>query len=65
MPSATYILIYYFQFGYLRSRVYFNRPNNLEHLRQRIRAEMEQISPDTTSTLALNFIVRTQLKFLQ
>jgi hypothetical protein len=27
--------------------VYFNIPNNLEHLRQRIRAEMEQISPDT------------------
>jgi hypothetical protein len=24
----------------------FNRPNNLENLRQRIRAEMEQISPD-------------------
>jgi hypothetical protein len=33
----------------LKSKVYFNRPNNLEDLRQRIRAEMneiEQISPD-------------------
>jgi hypothetical protein len=57
MPPATYILIYYFQLGYLKSRVYFNRPNNLEHLRQRIGAEMEQTSPDTISTLALNFIV--------
>jgi hypothetical protein len=27
-------------------KVYFNGTNNLEHLRQRIRAEMEQISPD-------------------
>jgi hypothetical protein len=26
--------------------VYFNRPKNLEALRQRIRADMEQISPD-------------------
>jgi hypothetical protein len=26
--------------------MYFNRPNNLEDLRQRIRAETEQISPD-------------------
>jgi hypothetical protein len=25
---------------------YFNKPNNLEDLRQRIRTEMEQISPD-------------------
>jgi hypothetical protein len=31
----------------LKSRVYFNRPNKLEHLRQGIRPEMEQISPDT------------------
>jgi predicted house-cleaning NTP pyrophosphatase (Maf/HAM1 superfamily) len=27
-------------------RLSFNRPNNLEDLRQRIRAEVEQISPD-------------------
>jgi hypothetical protein len=26
--------------------MYFNRPNNLEDLRQRIRAEIEQMSPD-------------------
>jgi hypothetical protein len=26
--------------------VYFNRPKNLEDLRQRIRDEMEQINPD-------------------
>jgi hypothetical protein len=38
--------LFFFLCGYLESRVYFNRPNNLEDLRQRIRAEMEQISPD-------------------
>jgi predicted transcriptional regulator len=32
--------------GYLKSRIYFSRPNNLEDLRHRIRAEMEQISFD-------------------
>jgi hypothetical protein len=31
---------------YLKSRVYFDRSNNLEDLRHRIRAEVEQISPD-------------------
>jgi hypothetical protein len=41
----TYVFIF-FLCGYLESRVYFNKPNNLEDLRQRIRAEMEQISPD-------------------
>jgi hypothetical protein len=35
----------FFQCGYLKSRVYFNRQNNLEDLRQRIRPEMEQITP--------------------
>jgi hypothetical protein len=38
--------LFFFLCGYLKSRVYFNRPNNLEDLWQRIRAEMEQISPD-------------------
>jgi hypothetical protein len=36
----------FFLYGYLKSRIYFNRPNNLEDLRYRIRAEMEQISPN-------------------
>jgi hypothetical protein len=31
---------------YFKWKIYFNRLNNLEDLRQRIRAEMEQISPD-------------------
>jgi hypothetical protein len=36
----------FFLWVYLKSKVYFNRPNNLEDLRQRIRPEMEQISLD-------------------
>lgn len=36
----------FFLWGYLKSKVYFNRPNNLEELRQRIRAEVNQINPD-------------------
>jgi hypothetical protein len=38
--------LFFFLCGYLKSRIYFNRPNNLEDLRHRIRAEMEQISPN-------------------
>lgn len=36
----------FFLWGYLKSKVYFNRPNNLEELQDRIRAEVEQISPE-------------------
>jgi hypothetical protein len=36
----------FFFCGYLKLKVYFNRSNNLEDLRQRIRSETEQISPD-------------------
>lgn len=36
----------FFLWGYLKTKVYFNRPDNLEDLRQRIRAEMERIHPD-------------------
>jgi hypothetical protein len=36
----------FFLWGYLKSKVYFNRPNNLDELRQRIRAEVEHITPE-------------------
>jgi hypothetical protein len=38
--------MFFFLCDYLKLRVYFNRPNNLEDFRERIRAEMEQINPD-------------------
>jgi hypothetical protein len=36
----------FFLWGYLKSKVYFNRPNNVDELRQRIRAEVEHITPE-------------------
>jgi hypothetical protein len=36
----------FFLWGYLKSKVYFNRPNNLDELRQRIRAKTEHITPE-------------------
>jgi hypothetical protein len=38
--------LFFFLCGYLKSRMYFNRPINLEDLRHRICAETEQISPN-------------------
>jgi hypothetical protein len=46
MTNFTSKLDFFFLYGYLKSGIYFNRPNNLEDLRHRIRAEMEQISPN-------------------
>lgn len=36
----------FFLWGYLKSKVYFDRPNNLDGLRRRIRAEVENITPE-------------------
>jgi hypothetical protein len=36
----------FFLCGYLKSKIYFNRTNNFEDLRHRIRAEIVQISPN-------------------
>jgi hypothetical protein len=44
--NLIFNVIFFFLLDYLKSKVYFNRSINLEHLRQRIRAEMEQMSPD-------------------
>jgi hypothetical protein len=38
--------------GLVTIESYFNRPNNVENLRQRIRAEIEQISPDISERSA-------------
>jgi hypothetical protein len=42
----------------LNSRVYFNRPNNLKDLRQRLRVEMEQINPDIIKRSVQNLHTR-------
>jgi hypothetical protein len=43
---VTIIQLHFFVLVYFKWKIYFNRLNNLEDLRQRIRAEMEQISFD-------------------
>jgi hypothetical protein len=35
-----------FVWVYLKQKIYFNRPNNLEDLGRGIRAEVEQVGPD-------------------
>jgi hypothetical protein len=40
--NLIFIVIFFFVWVYLKQKVYFNRPNNLEDLRQRIRFEMER-----------------------
>jgi hypothetical protein len=50
----------FFLWGYLKPGVYFNRPNNLEDLRQIIRSEMEQISPDITERSVQNLYICDQ-----
>jgi hypothetical protein len=36
----------FFLWGYLKYKVYFNRPNNLDELRQRIHTEVEHIATE-------------------
>ena len=36
----------FFLWGYLKSEVYVNRPNNVDDLKQRIRQEIRLISPE-------------------
>jgi hypothetical protein len=43
---VTIIQLHFFVLVYFKWKIYFNRLNNLEDLRQMFRAEMEQISPD-------------------
>jgi hypothetical protein len=47
--------------GYLKSRVYFNRSNNLKDLRQRISTEMEQVCPDSTERGVFTFLCECQI----
>ena len=43
-PDLT--LLDFFLWGYLKSRVYINSPNNLKNLKEKIRIEMANITPD-------------------
>lgn len=45
----------FFLWGYLKSKVYVNRPDNLEELKHRIRQEVEQISPQIIENVLREF----------
>lgn len=45
----------YFLWGYLKSKVYVNRPNNIESLKIKIREEIEHITPETIQDVVENF----------
>jgi hypothetical protein len=73
-------LFFFFVWVYLKQKVYFNRPNNLEDLLQGIRSKMERKSltllsavykvsesakwQGIISTFALNFIVNLRWFFV-
>lgn len=48
----------YFLWGYLKSKVYLNRPANLEDLKARIRQEIRRISPEVIANIQSEFIRR-------
>lgn len=53
----------FFLWGYLKSKVYFNRPASLEELKNRIRAEIRAITPQTLQNVLQDF--RNRLAFCQ
>jgi hypothetical protein len=48
----------FFLWGYLKSKVYNNQPNNLEDLKQRIQREIRLISPQTIQNIRNEFYNR-------
>ena len=55
----------YFLWGYLKSKVYKNRPRTLSELKENIRVEMRAISPETCRKVMLNFRRRMEQCNLQ
>jgi hypothetical protein len=50
----------FFLWGYLKSKVYANRPTSLQDLRRNIEDEIRQISRETLHRVANNFVWRLQ-----
>lgn len=48
----------FFLWGYLKSKVYFNRPNTIDELKDRIRVEMRAISIDVIRNVKNEFLHR-------
>lgn len=50
----------YFLWGYLKSKVYFPKPRNLQELEDAIRRELNLITPEMCSRVVLNIKSRAQ-----
>lgn len=48
----------YFLWGYLKAKIYFNRPPNIEDLKQRIRQEIRSITPQMVDNVQQAFVSR-------
>ena len=51
----------YFLWGYLKGRVYTNKPTTINLLKQNIRAEIEQITPKICSKVMENALKRSRI----
>lgn len=51
----------YFLWGYLKEKVYINKPRTLAQLKENIRAEIRALQPDTLTRVMENAIKRAQL----
>ena len=48
----------FFLWGYLKSKVFVNRPNNLEDLKERIRREVRAVTREMIENVQREFIDR-------
>ncbi|KOC62997.1 hypothetical protein WH47_02446, partial [Habropoda laboriosa] len=47
--------------GYLKDKVYLNKPRTIEQLKENIRAEIRELMPDTLTKVMANVLKRAQL----
>lgn len=48
----------FFLWGFLKERVYVNKPQNIEELKQNIRTEIAQLEPETLRNVMQNVLKR-------
>ncbi|KOC59803.1 hypothetical protein WH47_10771 [Habropoda laboriosa] len=51
----------FFLWGYLKDKVYVNKPRTIEQLKENIRAEIRELMPDTLTKVMANVLKRAQL----
>jgi hypothetical protein len=53
--------LYFFLWGYLKSKIFKTKPNNLDDLKERIRKEIRNITPETLNNVKEEFYFRLGL----